>query len=68
MRLYRNTTDERVTLTWTEGGEVKELVSARGRHFLDSFGKVSVIEVILKDGRATIVRTHCQLYLLNFKG
>ena len=68
VRLYRNTTEERVKLTWAEGGEAKELVSARGHHVLDRFGKFPTIEGILENGPATVVRTQCQLYLLNFKG
>jgi hypothetical protein len=33
VRVYRNTTEEWVKLTWAEGGEAKELISTPGHHF-----------------------------------
>jgi len=50
------------------GCKARARVNTRRHHFLDSFGKVSVIEDILKDGPATVFRTQCQLYLLKCKG
>ena len=55
VRLYRNTTEEWVNLTWAEGGKGKELVSARGHHFLDRFGNFPTIEEMLVNDRATVV-------------
>jgi hypothetical protein len=55
VRLYRNTTDEWVKLTWAEGGEAKELVTTPGHHFLDRFGNFPTIEEMLENGRATVV-------------
>ena len=68
VRLYRNTTDEWVKLTWAERGEQRELVTTPGHLFLDRFGRFPTIECIPEDGPSTVVRTQCQLYLLNFKG
>ena len=53
VRLYRNTTDEWVKLTWAEGGEAKELIATPGHHFLDQFGNFPTIEAMLEIGRAT---------------
>jgi hypothetical protein len=55
VRLYRNTTEEWVKLTWAEGGEAKELVTTPGHHFLDRFGNFPKIEEMLENGRATVV-------------
>jgi hypothetical protein len=55
VRLYRNTTEEWVKLTWAEGGEAKELVTTPGHHFLDRFGNFPTIEEMLENGRATVV-------------
>jgi hypothetical protein len=55
VRLYRNTTDEWVKLTWAEGGEQKELIATPGHHFLDRFGNFPTIEEMLQNGRATVV-------------
>jgi hypothetical protein len=55
VRLYRNTTEEWVKLTWSEGGEVKELVATPGHLFLDQFGKFPTIAEMLQNGRATVV-------------
>jgi len=55
VRLYRNTTEEWVKLTWAEGGEAKELVTTPGHHFLDRFGHFPMIEEMLENGRATVV-------------
>jgi hypothetical protein len=55
VRLYRNTTDEWVKLTWVEGGEAKELIATPGHHFLDRFGNFPTIEEMLQNGRATVV-------------
>jgi hypothetical protein len=55
VRLYRNTTEEWVRLTWAEGGEAKELVTTPGHHFLDRFGNFPTIEEMLENGRATVV-------------
>jgi Ca2+-binding RTX toxin-like protein len=59
VRLYRNTTEEWVRLTWVEngveGGEHKELVATPGHHFLDQFGKFPPLEEMLQNGRATVV-------------
>ena len=55
VRLYRNTTEEWVTLTWSEGGEAKELVATPGHHFLDQFGNFPTIEEMLENGQATVV-------------
>lgn len=53
--LYHNTTDEWIKLTWTEGGEAKELVTTPGHHFLDRFGNFPTIEEMLKDGMTSVV-------------
>ncbi len=55
VRLYRNTTKEWVKLTWTEGGEAKELIATPGHHFLDRFGSFPTIEDMLENGKATVV-------------
>lgn len=55
VRLYRNTTEEWVKLTWTEGGEAKELIATPGHHFLDRFGSFPTIEDMLENGKATVV-------------
>ena len=55
VRLYRNTTEEWVKLTWAEGGEQRELVTTPGHHFLDRFGNFPTIEEMLENGRATVV-------------
>ena len=55
VRLYRNSTDEWVKLTWSEGGEARELVATPGHHFLDRFGNFPTIEEMLESGRATVV-------------
>ena len=55
VRLYRNTTEEWVKLTWAEGGEQKELIATPGHHFLDRFGSFPTIEEMLQNGRATVV-------------
>jgi hypothetical protein len=55
VRLYRNTTEEWVKLTWTEGGEAKELITTPGHHFLDRFGNFPTIEEMLENGKATVV-------------
>jgi hypothetical protein len=55
VRLYRNTTEEWVKLTWSEGGEARELVATPGHHFLDRFGGFPTIEEMLENGRATVV-------------
>ena len=39
VRLYRNTTEEWVKLTWSEGGEAKELIATPGDHFLERFSR-----------------------------
>ncbi len=39
VRLYRNTTEEWVKLTWAEGGEAKELIATPGHHFLERFSR-----------------------------
>ena len=51
VRLYRNTTEEWVKLTWTEGGEAKELISTPSHHFLDQFGNFPTIEEMLENGK-----------------
>jgi hypothetical protein len=55
VRLYRNTTDEWVKLTWSEDGEQKELVTTPGHHFFDRFGSFPTIEEMLENGKATVV-------------
>jgi hypothetical protein len=55
VRLYRNTTEEWVKLTWVEGGEQKELIATPGHHFLDRFGHFPTIEEMLVNDRATVV-------------
>jgi hypothetical protein len=55
VRLYRNTTEEWVKLTWAEGGEAKELTATPDHHFLDRFGSFPTIEEMLENGRATVV-------------
>lgn len=55
VRLYRNSTDAWVKLTWFEGGEAKELVATPGHHFLDRFGNFPTIEEMLENGKATVV-------------
>lgn len=55
VRLYRNSTEEWVKLTWTEGGEAKELVATPGHHFLDRFGNFPTIEEMLENGKATVI-------------
>ena len=55
VRLYRNTTEEWVKLTWAEGGEQRELVATPGHHFLDRFGNFPTIEEMLENGKATVV-------------
>ncbi|WP_284262158.1 hypothetical protein [Roseicyclus amphidinii] len=54
-RLYRNTTEEWIRLSWREEGEEKELVTTPGHHFLDRFGNFPTIEQMLAQGRATVV-------------
>lgn len=55
VRLYRNTTEEWVKLTWVDGGEAKELIATPGHHFLDRFGNFPTIEEMLENGKATVV-------------
>jgi hypothetical protein len=55
VRLYRNTTQEWVKLTWSEGGEAKELIATPGHHFLDQFGNFPTIEAMLENNRTTVV-------------
>ena len=55
VRLYRNTTEEWVKLTWAEGDEQKELIATPGHHFLDRFGTFPTIEEMLESGKATVV-------------
>ncbi|OOY18670.1 hypothetical protein BMI86_19990 [Thioclava sp. DLFJ5-1] len=55
VRLYRNTTEEWVKLTWSEGGQQKELIATPGHHFLDRFGNFTTIEEMLENGKATVV-------------
>ena len=55
VRLYRNTTQEWVKLTWAEGGEAKELIATPGHNFLDRFGSFPTIEEMLENGKATVV-------------
>ena len=55
VRLYRNTTEEWVKLTWAKDGEAKELIATPGHHFLDRFGSFPTIEEMLDNGRATVV-------------
>jgi hypothetical protein len=55
VRLYRNSTEEWVKLTWAEGGEAKELIATPGHHFLDRFGSFPTIAEMLENGRATVV-------------
>ena len=55
VRLYRNSTGEWVKLTWSEGGEAKELIATPGHHFLDRFGNFPTIEEMLENGKATVV-------------
>lgn len=38
VRLFRNTTEEWVKLSWAEGGAQEELITTPGHHFLDRFG------------------------------
>jgi Ca2+-binding RTX toxin-like protein len=54
-RLYRNTTEEWIRLTWREYGEQKELVATPGHHFLDRFGNFPTIEEMLAHGGAMVV-------------
>jgi hypothetical protein len=56
VRLYRNTTEEWVKLTWAEGGEAKELIATPGHHFLDRFGSFPTIEEMLENGKVTVVK------------
>ncbi|MBC7144739.1 MAG: hypothetical protein H5U24_04960 [Thioclava marina] len=56
VRLYRNTTEEWVKLTWSEGGQRKELIATPGHHFLDRFGNFPTIEEMLKNGKATVMK------------
>lgn len=51
-RLYRNTTEEWIRLSWREEGEEKELVTTPGHHFLDRFGNFPMIEEMLAQGQA----------------
>lgn len=55
VRLYRNTTDEWVKLTWSEGRQQKKLIATPGHHFLDRFGNFPTIESMLENGKATVV-------------
>jgi hypothetical protein len=55
VRLYRNTTDEWVKLTWVEGGKTQELVTTPGHHFLDRFGQFPTIEAMLQDSKLSAV-------------
>ena len=54
VRLYRNTTEEWVKLTWAKDGEAKELIATPGHHFLGRFGSFPTIEEMLENGRATV--------------
>jgi hypothetical protein len=65
VRLYRNTTEEWVKLTWVEGGEAKELITTPGHHFLDRFGQFPTIEGMLQNGRATVVLASGELTEVN---
>ena len=38
-------------------GEVKELVTTPGHHFLDRFANFPTIDEMLENGRATVVRS-----------
>ncbi len=55
VRLFRNTTDEWVKLTWAEGGEAKELIATPGHHFLDRFGSFPTIEEMIENGKTASV-------------
>ncbi len=55
VRLFRNTTDEQVKLTWSEDGEQKELVTTPGHHFLDRFGSFPTIEEMIENGKTASV-------------
>ncbi len=44
VRLYRNTTNEWVKLTWAENGQTKELITTPGHHFLDHMGNFPTIK------------------------
>lgn len=57
-RVFQNTTDEWIKLSWSEYGERRELISTLGHHFLDEFGSFSPIEDMIENGEATVI--HCQ--------
>lgn len=54
-RLFRNVTTEWLKLTWTEAGNLRELICTPGHHFLDRFGNFPPIDKMIAAGRATVV-------------
>lgn len=55
VNIYRGKTTDWIRLSWTERGQIKELISTPGHHFLDQFGQFPTIEGMLTDSMATIV-------------
>lgn len=63
VRLYRNTTDEWVKLTWAEGGEAKELIATPG-HMTENAGAKATAEASQGSGPSNleILGETCWLY------
>jgi uncharacterized protein (DUF697 family) len=60
-RLYSNTTQEWIKLTWQQSGDVRELITTPNHPFLDQFGNFSTIETMLENNQATLVSSSGEL-------
>ncbi len=56
-RLYQNSTDEWIKLSWRDGSEVRTLISTPGHHFLDTEGNYGRLDGMISEGVVQLVQS-----------